>query len=90
MYKRKVFPDQGCRGTRFQVLETTGYLDASSHWVCQENSINKKPSVELTVFPDCDPLSGQTLVFNTLISLSDHQESVPNSMKIGVPDSMDH
>ena len=84
-------PGQGSRATRFQVLENTGYLGVSSHyWVCQEKSINKRPCIELTVSPNCEPLSSQTLVFNTLICLSDHQESVPNSTKVGVPDSKDH
>ena len=56
-------PGQGSRVTRFQILENTGYLGVSSYWVCQENSINKRPSIELTVFPNCEPLSSQTFSF---------------------------
>ena len=62
-------PCQGFRATRFQVLENTGYLGTSSHQVSQENSINKRPSIELTVLQNCEPLSGKTLVFMILICL---------------------
>ena len=90
MHKRKGLLGQASRVTRFHVLENTGYLGMSLHQVCQENSINKRPSIELTVFPDYEPLSSQTSVFNTLICLSDHQENVPNYTKIRIPDSKDH
>ena len=83
-------PAQGSRATRFHILENTGHLGASLHQVSQENSINNRPSIELTVLPDCELLHGWTLVFNTIICLSDHQGSVSNPTKIGVPDSKDH
>ena len=54
------------------------------------NLYKQKTKCWFNCFPNCEPLSGQTLVFNTLVCLSNHQENVPNSMKIGVPDIMDH
>ena len=62
IHEREGLPGQGCMVTRFHILENKGYLGGSSHWVCQENSMNKRPSIELTIYPNCKPLGSRTLV----------------------------